>query len=51
MKIAVVKEIREGETRIALVPESCKKLVTAGIQVSVEKGAGEAAYFSDDSYR
>jgi NAD(P) transhydrogenase subunit alpha len=51
MKIAVVKEIREGETRIALVPESCKKLVTAGIQVAVEKGAGEAAYFSDDSYR
>jgi NAD(P) transhydrogenase subunit alpha len=51
MKIAVVKEIREGETRIALVPESCKKLVTAGIQVAVEKGAGETAYFSDDSYR
>jgi H+-translocating NAD(P) transhydrogenase subunit alpha len=51
MKIAVVREIREGEKRVALVPESCKKLVQAGVQVAVESGAGEAAFFSDDSYR
>jgi len=51
MKIAVVKEIREGERRVALVPESCAKLVKAGISVSVESGAGEKAFFSDDEYR
>jgi len=50
MKIAVVREIREGERRVALVPESCAKLVKAGIRVAVESGAGEAAYFPDRSF-
>src|SRR5512134_2668534 len=51
MKIAVVKEIREGERRVALVPESCGKLLKAGIRVAVESGAGEAAFFPDGSFR
>jgi len=51
VKIAVPREIREGERRVALVPESCGKLAKAGIQVAVESGAGEAAFFPDDSYR
>jgi NAD(P) transhydrogenase subunit alpha len=51
MKIAVTREVREGERRVALVPESCRKLAAAGMIVSVERGAGEAAYFPDDSYR
>jgi NAD(P) transhydrogenase subunit alpha len=51
MKIAVVREVREGEKRVALVPESCRKLAGKGIRVAVESGAGESAYFSDDSYR
>jgi NAD(P) transhydrogenase subunit alpha len=51
MKIAVVREIREGEKRVALVPESCGKLLKAGIRVAVESGAGEAAFFPDDAYR
>jgi H+-translocating NAD(P) transhydrogenase subunit alpha len=51
MKIAVPKETRQGERRVALVPESCKKLIDKGIQVAVESGAGEAAYLSDDAYR
>ncbi|MGE5663316.1 MAG: Re/Si-specific NAD(P)(+) transhydrogenase subunit alpha [Deltaproteobacteria bacterium] len=50
MKIAVTKEIREGERRVALVPESCRKLVQAGIRVAVESGAGDAAFFSDRSF-
>ena len=50
MKIAVPKEIQTGETRVALVPESCKKLVQAGIQVALEKGAGEGAFFPDDAF-
>ena len=51
MKIAVPREIREGERRVALVPESCGKLAKAGIRVAVESGAGEAAFFPDDAYR
>jgi NAD(P) transhydrogenase subunit alpha len=51
MKVAVPREIREGERRVALVPESCRKLVKAGIEVAVESGAGSAAFFPDDAYR
>ncbi|MHB8974557.1 MAG: Re/Si-specific NAD(P)(+) transhydrogenase subunit alpha [Pirellulaceae bacterium] len=51
MKIAVPKETHQGERRVALVPESCKKLIDKGIQVAVESGAGEAAFLSDDAYR
>ena len=50
MRIAVTKEIREQERRVALVPESVKKLVKAGIEVAVERGAGSSAFFSDQSY-
>ncbi len=50
MKIGVVREIRDGERRVALVPESCKKLVQAGIRVALETGAGEAAFFPDRSF-
>ena len=35
MKIAVPREFREGERRITPVPESCRKLVKAGIEVSI----------------
>jgi NAD(P) transhydrogenase subunit alpha len=51
MKIAVPMETRSGERRVALAPESCKKLVQAGYAISIESGAGEAAYFSDETYR
>lgn len=50
MKICVPKEIAEGEQRVALVPESIKKLVKTGIEVAVESGAGERAYLSDDQF-
>jgi NAD(P) transhydrogenase subunit alpha len=51
VKISVPKETMPGERRVALVPESCKKLIQSGYIVSVEAGAGDAAYFSDDAYR
>jgi NAD(P) transhydrogenase subunit alpha len=50
MMIAVPKEIREGERRVALVPESIKKLVKAGAQVVVQSRAGAGAFFSDAAY-
>ncbi|MFN0136449.1 MAG: Re/Si-specific NAD(P)(+) transhydrogenase subunit alpha [Phycisphaerae bacterium] len=51
MKIAVPTEIRTDEHRVALVPESVKKLTKAGIAVAVQAGAGARSFFSDDDYR
>jgi len=51
MKIAVPREIRAGETRVALDPESCKKLIQLGLEVAVETGAGSAANFQDRAYQ
>jgi NAD(P) transhydrogenase subunit alpha len=51
MKIAALRESRPGETRVALVPETCKKLVQSGYAVSIESGAGSSACFADDAYR
>lgn len=50
MKLVVLREVREGETRVALVPESVKKLVQKGAVVTVEAGAGERATFSDAAF-
>jgi NAD(P) transhydrogenase subunit alpha len=50
MKIAVPREIRADETRVALDPESCKKLIQLGMEVTVETGAGLAANFADQAY-
>src|SRR4051812_26445417 len=51
MRIGVPRETSPGERRVALVPESCKKLIQAGYTVSVESGAGEQAGFPDTAYR
>ncbi|HMD36401.1 MAG TPA: Re/Si-specific NAD(P)(+) transhydrogenase subunit alpha [Vicinamibacterales bacterium] len=51
MRIAVPQESAAGERRVALVPESTKKLIQAGYEVAVETGAGDAAGFPDAAYR
>ena len=43
MKVAVLKETAEGETRVAAIPETVKKLIALGAEVAVERGAGEGA--------
>ena len=50
MKVAVVKEDAPGERRVALVPETVPKLTAAGLEVLVEAGAGDAAWFPDSAY-
>ena len=50
MKVAVVKESAPGERRVALVPETVPRLVQAGLEVLVEAGAGDAAWFTDSAY-
>ena len=51
MRIGVPKEAAPGERRVALVPESVKKLIQAGYDVSIEAGAGETAGYPDAAYR
>jgi NAD(P) transhydrogenase subunit alpha len=48
--IAVTKERCGGETRVAAVPETVKKLIAAGFSVTVEAGAGSAASYPDADY-
>jgi NAD/NADP transhydrogenase alpha subunit len=50
MQIIVLKESFADEIRVALVPESVKKLVAAGNKVLVETGAGESAGATDTDY-
>ncbi|HEX6624704.1 MAG TPA: Re/Si-specific NAD(P)(+) transhydrogenase subunit alpha [Pyrinomonadaceae bacterium] len=51
MRIALLRETQPGEARVALVPESVKKLVALKAEVSVEAGAGREAGASDEDYR
>lgn len=50
MHIAVLTETRPGEARVAATPDSVKALVKAGAQVTVQKGAGAGASFTDEAY-
>jgi len=51
MRIAVPKESAPRELRVALVPESCKKLGQIGYDVAIEAGAGFAAGYPDSAYQ
>ena len=49
--IGVPREVFPGEKRVATVPEVVEKLIKLGFSVAVESGAGDAANFSDETYR
>jgi NAD(P) transhydrogenase subunit alpha len=48
--IAAVRETAPGERRVALTPETCKKLVAAGARVCAERGLGVGASIADQAY-
>ena len=48
--IGVARESAPGERRVALTPETCRKLVAAGATLAVERGLGEYAHFPDEAY-
>jgi NAD(P) transhydrogenase subunit alpha len=50
MKIAVAKEIEVCERRVGLIPDTVARLTKQGLEVWVEAGAGEKAFFSDADY-
>ena len=51
MRVAVPREVREGEKRVALVPDVISKLTKLGYEVAIESGAGVHSQASDDLYR
>jgi NAD(P) transhydrogenase subunit alpha len=50
MKVAVLKETRPDERRVALVPMGVRTLVKNGLEVVVESGAGDSSAASDSEY-
>lgn len=52
LKIGIPKETISGENRVAIVPETVKRLLSKhkSIEILVEKGAGNSAYIEDESF-
>ena len=50
MRLAVLKETAAAETRVAATPETVKKLISLGMTVAVQSGAGAHASISDADY-
>ena len=50
MKIAIIKERRPHETRVAATPETVKKLKALGAEITIEAGAGTVAAYTDQAY-
>ena len=50
MKIAIVAETDKNEARVAASPDTVKKLIGLGADVTVQAGAGAGSYFSDDAF-
>jgi NAD(P) transhydrogenase subunit alpha len=48
--IGIARETAPGERRVAVTPETCRKLVAAGATVRVERGLGDGAHFPDAAY-
>ncbi len=50
LRVGVLKEDASGERRVALTPDAVRRLGDAGLAISVQAGAGAAAWFSDEEY-
>jgi len=50
MKVAIVKERRAHERRVAASPDTVRRMVGMGLEVAAETGAGDAAYFGDAAF-
>ncbi|OLR93635.1 Re/Si-specific NAD(P)(+) transhydrogenase subunit alpha [Actinokineospora bangkokensis] len=50
-RVGVRAETEKAETRVALTPDTVKKVLALGYRVSVEAGAGTRSGFADDAYR
>jgi len=51
MRVFVPSETSSTEKRVALIPESVKRLAALGLEIVVESGAGQASYYLDEDYK
>ena len=50
IQICVPKEVRKDEQRVALVPDTVKRLATEGLLINIQSGAGELVGYTDAAY-
>ncbi len=50
VKVFVPRERRPGETRVAATPETVRRMIKLGLEVAVERGAGEASLFQNSEF-
>src|ERR1700730_11367219 len=50
MRLAVLKERRASETRVAATPDTVKRLIGLGLTVAIESGAGAEAAIPDHEF-
>ncbi len=50
MIVGVLKEVQEGENRVAATPQTVKDLIKCGLEVHVETSAGVASHYLDNDY-
>jgi NAD(P) transhydrogenase subunit alpha len=48
--VFIPRERRPGESRVAATPETVRRMLKAGLDVAIERGAGESAFFADAAY-
>ena len=50
MIVGVLKEVLDGENRVAVTPQSVKDLLKSGLEVHIQAGAGESSFIADSDY-
>ena len=50
VKVFIPRERRVQETRVAATPETVRRMIKLGLEVAVERGAGEASLFADAAF-
>ena len=50
MIVGVLKEVLDGENRVAVTPQTVKDLLKSGLEVHIQAGAGESSFISDSDY-
>ena len=50
MRVGIVKEIKNSENRVAIIPSNVPEFIMRGHEVYIETGAGEGSGYSDEEY-
>ena len=50
MIVGVLKEVLDGENRVAITPQTVKDLLKSGLEVHIQAGAGKSSFIADSDY-